>query len=81
MSSVIRASLGSEVSSTLLGGSWVVISGVINPFIWLVTTVILLTNLLIAHHEPPSTTHSRMVPERKHIPETRRAARVQNHIQ
>ena len=53
MSSVIRASLGSEVSSTLLGGSWVVISGVINPFIWLVTTVILLTNLLIAHHEPP----------------------------
>ena len=38
----------------LLGGSWVVISGVISPLIWSVTIVTLLTTPLITTHEPPS---------------------------
>ena len=38
----------------LLGGSWVVISGVISPLIWIITTVTLLITLLITTHEPPS---------------------------
>ena len=38
----------------LLGGSWVGISGVISPLIWVITIVILLITLLITTHEPPS---------------------------
>ena len=38
----------------LLGGSWVVISGVISPLIWVIAIVILLIILLITTHEPPS---------------------------
>ena len=39
---------------TLLGGSWVVISGVISPLIWAITIVTLLISPLITTHEPPS---------------------------
>ena len=38
----------------LLGGSWVVISGVISPLIWVITIVTLLITPLITTHEPPS---------------------------
>ena len=38
----------------ILGGSWVVINGVISPLIWVITIVILLITLLITTHEPPS---------------------------
>ena len=38
----------------LLGGSWVVISGVISPLIWVISIVTLLTTQLITTHEPPS---------------------------
>ena len=38
----------------LLGGSGVVISGVISPLIWLISIVTLLITLLITTHEPPS---------------------------
>ena len=38
----------------LLGGSWVVISGVIGPLIWVISIVTRLINLLITTHEPPS---------------------------
>ena len=38
----------------LLGGSWVVISGVISPLIWVINTVTLLITPLITTHEPPS---------------------------
>ena len=38
----------------LLGGSWVVLSGVISPLIRVITTVARLITLLIATHEPPS---------------------------
>ena len=38
----------------LLGGSWVVISGVISPLIWVITIGSLLITPLIANHEPPS---------------------------
>ena len=41
--------------SCLLGGSWVVINGVISPLIWLNITVTLLVTPLITTHEPPST--------------------------
>ena len=41
-------------SYTLLGGSWVVISGVISPLIWVITIVTLLIGPLITTHEPPS---------------------------
>ena len=43
----------------LLGGSWVVISGVIGPLIWVIVIVTLLITLLITTHEPPSTTKDR----------------------
>ena len=39
---------------TALGGSWVVISGVVNPLIWVITIVTLLVTPLITTHEPPS---------------------------
>ena len=39
----------------ILGGSWVVISGVISPLIWVISIVTLLIILLITTHEPPST--------------------------
>ena len=38
----------------VLGGSWVVISGVISPLIWVIITVTLLITPLITTHEPPS---------------------------
>ena len=44
----------SMLFSTLLGGSWVVISGVIIPLIWDITIVTLLITPLITTHEPPS---------------------------
>ena len=40
---------------TLLGGSWVVISRVISPLIWVISIVTLLLTLLITTLEPPST--------------------------
>ena len=39
---------------TLLGGSWVVFSGVISPLIWDIIIVTILITPLIATHEPPS---------------------------
>ena len=39
---------------TILGGSWVVISGVISPLIWVISIVILHIALLITTHEPPN---------------------------
>ena len=39
----------------VLGGSWVVIGGVISPLIWVITIVTLLITPLITPHEPPST--------------------------
>ena len=41
---------------SLLGGSGVVISGVISPRVWVISIVTLLITLLISTHEPPSTT-------------------------
>ena len=38
----------------VLGGSWVVISGVISPLIWVISIVTLLITPLITTHEPPS---------------------------
>ena len=43
-----------RVFADLLGGSWVVISGVISPLIWVISIVTLLITLLIIAHEPPS---------------------------
>ena len=42
------------VKGTLLGGSWVVISGVISPLSKVVSIVTLLITPLITAHEPPS---------------------------
>ena len=47
----LQASLNWE---GLLGGSWVVISGVISPLIWVITIVTLLITPLITTHELPS---------------------------
>ena len=41
-------------ASLLLGGSWVAISRVISPLIWVICIVTLLTTLLIATRVPPS---------------------------
>ena len=38
----------------ILGGSWVVISGVIGPVIWVISIVILFIVPLITTHGPPS---------------------------
>ena len=38
----------------MLGGSWVVISMVIGPLLWVITIVILLITPLITTHESPS---------------------------
>ena len=38
----------------LLGGSWVLISGVVSPLIWVISIVTLLITLIITTHEPPS---------------------------
>ena len=38
----------------MLGGSWVVISGVISPLIWVIILVTLLITPLITTHEPAS---------------------------
>ena len=37
-----------------LEGSWVGLSGVISPLIWVMTIVVLLIALLITTNEPPS---------------------------
>ena len=37
-----------------LGGSWVAISGVVSPLIWVISRVTALITLLITSHEPPS---------------------------
>ena len=42
------------VIGPLLGGSWVVISGVIGPLIYVINMVTLLITLFITTHEPPS---------------------------
>ena len=39
----------------ILGGSWVVISGVTRPMIWVISVVTLLMTPLKTTHEPPST--------------------------
>ena len=38
----------------LLGGSWVVIGGVISPLLWLIGIVTLIITPCITAHEPPS---------------------------
>ena len=51
-----KYSLGARrvrISGVTLGGSWVVISGVISPLRWVISRVTLLITLLIATHEPP----------------------------
>ena len=40
-----------DIIYTILGGSWVVIHGVISLLIWVMTLVTLLRTLLIANHE------------------------------
>ena len=49
----------------ILGGSWLVISGVISPVIWATAAVILLKIRLITTHQPPSCTinHSIRTPQ------------------
>ena len=41
-------------SEGLLGGSWVVISGIISPLIWVIAFAALLITPLITTHESPS---------------------------
>ena len=43
----------------VIAGSEVVISRVISPPIWVISTVTLLKTLLITTHEPPSSLHPR----------------------
>ena len=43
-----------DCACTQLGGSWVVLSGVRSPLIWVISIVALLITLLITTHEPPS---------------------------
>ena len=49
-----KALTGAGASPGMLGGSWVVISGVMSPLIWVITIVTLLITPLITAHEPPS---------------------------
>ena len=45
---------GRSCGLRVLGGSWVVTSGVISPFIWVIVLVTLLIAPLITTPEPPS---------------------------
>ena len=45
----------------VLGSSWVVISGVLSPLLWAISTVTLLITLLITAHEPPSRACGKML--------------------
>ena len=47
------------LSETLLGGSWVVIHGIISPLIQIINIVTLLITSLRTTHEPPSRRNSR----------------------
>ena len=49
-------SKGEPNPKELLGGSWVVINGVISPLIGVIVIVMLLITPLIITHEPPSST-------------------------
>ena len=51
---ILSLGLGLGFGVRVLGGSWVVISGVISPLIWVINTVTLLMTPLITTHEPPS---------------------------
>ena len=53
--STLTKALGpTSLSASLLGGSWVVITGVMSPLIWVITIVSLIITPLITTHEPPS---------------------------
>ena len=39
--------------ATVLGGSWVVTSGVMSPLIWVISVVTRLITPLLTTHEPP----------------------------
>ena len=54
-----KAPSGSYALKHVLGGSWVVISGVRSPLIWVISIVTLLRTLLITTHEPPSKRRSK----------------------
>ena len=43
-----------RVLRVVLGGSWLVISGVLSPLIWVISIVTLLITLSITTREPPS---------------------------
>ena len=58
----------SDLFLRLLGGSWVVISRVISPLIWVISIVILLITLVLTTHEPPSFSRCPRRPES--IPKT-----------
>ena len=49
-----RECIDSPIESSLLGGSWVVISRFISPLIWVIAIVTLIITPLITTHEPPS---------------------------
>ena len=49
---------------SILGGSWVVISGVLSPLIWVITVVTLLLTPFITTPEPPSRGLGSGFPER-----------------
>ena len=50
----LKGSFKGLYEGRLLGGSWVVISGVVSLLIWVITIVALLLTPLITTHEPPS---------------------------
>ena len=54
LESKIKSFCHSDKPVGILGGSWVVISGVIRPLIWVISIVTLLITLLITTHEPPA---------------------------
>ena len=47
----------------ILGGSWVVVNGVISPLIWVISIVTVLTTPLVTAHEPPSGAYRRVDPQ------------------
>ena len=49
-----RETLRSPQGKGLLGGSWVVIGGVMRPLVWVITIVTLLITQLITTYEPAS---------------------------
>ena len=68
----VSRSTTAQVVVDQLGGSWVVISRLISPFIWVITIVTLSITPLITTHEPPRSLHPGIETITRHVTSVRK---------